>query len=201
VLADICAVLEIANSRDAAARLDNDEKNTVVLTDGIRGNPNFTIINEPGMYRLVMRSDKPAARRFQKWLSREVIPSIRKTGSYNLRAGGLNERLDACERRLTALESGSTKVKTPTARQIAVRSDIARFVQEELVLAPEGVVARKDLYEAYRAFGGRLSTAHFGRQLRAVVSNVGDCRMRIDSRGEQVRMYTGVALRSRETLQ
>lgn len=61
VAADVCRALEISNSRDAVARLDEDEKNTVVLTDGNRGNPNMTIVNEPGLYTLVLGSRKPEA--------------------------------------------------------------------------------------------------------------------------------------------
>jgi hypothetical protein len=88
VLADVCRVLEIANPRDAATRLKEHEKGSVALTDGTSngGNPNVTIINEPGFYRLVLRSDKPAAERFQDWVVTEVLPSIRKGGSYSLTA-------------------------------------------------------------------------------------------------------------------
>jgi prophage antirepressor-like protein len=83
VLADVCRVLEIANPRDAATRLRDRERNTVALTDAIRrGNPNVTIINESGLYRLIIRSDKPEAERFQDWVVEEVLPMIRKTGGY-----------------------------------------------------------------------------------------------------------------------
>jgi prophage antirepressor-like protein len=82
ILADVCKVLGIANSRDAADRLDEDEKNTVVLNDGIPGNPNKTIVNESGLYNVIIRSDKPDAKRFRKWITSEVLPAIRKTGGY-----------------------------------------------------------------------------------------------------------------------
>lgn len=82
VAADVCRSLEIANPRDAMGRLDEDEKNTVVLTDGNRGNPNFTIVNEPGLYTLVLGSRKPEAKAFKRWITHEVVPSIRKHGMY-----------------------------------------------------------------------------------------------------------------------
>ena len=82
VAADVCKALEIANSRDAVSRLDGDEKNTVVLTDGIRGNPQKVIVNEPGLYALVLSSRKPEAKAFRRWITHEVIPSIRKHGLY-----------------------------------------------------------------------------------------------------------------------
>lgn len=82
VAADVCKALDIINSRDAVARLDDDERNTVVLTDGIPGNPNKTVVNEPGLYALVLGSRKPEAKAFKRWITHDVIPSIRKNGGY-----------------------------------------------------------------------------------------------------------------------
>jgi prophage antirepressor-like protein len=80
---DVANVLGIKNSRDAIADLDEDEKG-VVLTDTLGGSQNLAIISESGFYRLVMRSRKPIAKPFQKWVTKDVLPSIRKTGSYSL---------------------------------------------------------------------------------------------------------------------
>lgn len=82
VAKDVCDALGIANNRDAIKALDDDEKNTVVIPDGIQGNPNKTIVSEPGFYKLVMRSRKPEAKAFQRWVTHEVLPSIRKKGGY-----------------------------------------------------------------------------------------------------------------------
>ncbi|WP_175627566.1 BRO family protein [Microbacterium sp. CSI-V] len=83
VLADLCRVLEIANPSGVAARLDEDERNTLRLTEGNqRGNPNVTIVSEPGMYQVVLRSDRPEAKQFRWWLTHDVLPTIRKTGRY-----------------------------------------------------------------------------------------------------------------------
>lgn len=82
VAKDVCNVLGITNNRDAISELDTDEKNTVVITDGIPGNPNKTIVSEAGLYRLVMKSRKPEAKEFQRWVTHEVLPQIRKTGGY-----------------------------------------------------------------------------------------------------------------------
>lgn len=84
LLKDVCDILSIANSRDAADRLDDDEKNTVVLNDGTPGNPNRTIVNEAGLYNLILRSDKPEAKAFRRWVTHEVLPQIRKTGTYGM---------------------------------------------------------------------------------------------------------------------
>lgn len=79
---DVCDVLGLENSRKATAELDSDEKNTVTISDGIAGNPNKTIISEPGLYCLVMKSRKPEAKEFKRWVTHEVLPQIRKTGGY-----------------------------------------------------------------------------------------------------------------------
>lgn len=83
VLADVCSVLDIANNRDASNRLDEDEKG-VVTTDTLGGAQEMSIINESGLYNLIFTSRKPEARRFRKWVTAEVLPAIRKTGSYGL---------------------------------------------------------------------------------------------------------------------
>lgn len=82
VAKDVCNVLGITNNRDAISELDTDEKNTVVITDGIPGNPNKTIVSEAGLYRLVMKSRKPEAKEFRRWVTHEVLPSIRRHGAY-----------------------------------------------------------------------------------------------------------------------
>lgn len=65
--------------------MKDHHKNTVTIRDGItRGNPNQVIIDEAGLYSLVLRSKLPAAEAFQEWVVAEVIPSIRKTGSYSV---------------------------------------------------------------------------------------------------------------------
>ena len=83
VAADVCAVLEIRNNRDAISRLDDDEKD-VVSTDTLGGKQEVTIVNESGLYSLIMKSRKPEAKAFKKWVTAEVLPSIRKTGSYSV---------------------------------------------------------------------------------------------------------------------
>ena len=86
VAADVCRALEVNNSRDAVARLDGDEKTAVVLTDtssnGVIQKRAMTLVSESGLYSLVLGSRKPEARLFKRWITHEVIPSIRKHGVY-----------------------------------------------------------------------------------------------------------------------
>lgn len=78
---DVCDILDIGNPSQALSRLEDDEKNTIILNEGI-GNPNKTIVNESGFYTLVLSSRKPIVKPFKLWVTREVLPQIRQTGGY-----------------------------------------------------------------------------------------------------------------------
>ena len=80
---DVADILAYSNTRDALARhVDAEDKNTVVIPDGNKGNPNQTIINESGLYSLILSSKLPTAKQFKHWITSEVIPAIRRHGIY-----------------------------------------------------------------------------------------------------------------------
>lgn len=81
VAQDVCDVLGINKQRDAYSRLDEDERGSV-LVDTLGGQQNVNAINESGLYSLILRSRKPQAKSFKKWVTSEVLPSIRKHGAY-----------------------------------------------------------------------------------------------------------------------
>ena len=81
VAKDVCEVLGIRNSRDAVSRLDDDEKG-VGKTDTLGGSQELVVVSEPGLYKLIARSNKPEAKTFLRWVTHDVLPSIRATGSY-----------------------------------------------------------------------------------------------------------------------
>jgi len=87
VAKDVCDALELTNPTEAIKSLDDDEKNTLRISEGNqnqRGNPNFNVISESGLYALIMRSNKPAAKRFSKWVRKEVLPTLLRTGTYTI---------------------------------------------------------------------------------------------------------------------
>ena len=83
VAADVCSCLELSNPSDALSRLDDDEK-TLISNEGARLGipPSQNLVNEPGLYSLILGSRKPEARAFKRWVTHEVLPAIRTTGSY-----------------------------------------------------------------------------------------------------------------------
>ncbi len=80
---DVCNVLNHSNHKVAVSRLDEDEVSKVYLTDSLGRNQKTTVVNEAGLYSLILTSNKPEAKQFKRWITHEVIPTIRKTGSYN----------------------------------------------------------------------------------------------------------------------
>lgn len=81
VTKDVCRSLGIESHRDATARLSGDERGSVVV-DTLGGPQSVSAVNEPGLYRLIFQSRKPAAERFKRWLAHDVLPVLRRTGSY-----------------------------------------------------------------------------------------------------------------------
>lgn len=133
-LIDICKALELSNSRIVADRLDEDERRKLDLHR--QGETWF--VTESGLYAVILRSDKPNAKKFRKWVTSEVLPSIRKTGSYNkpmstaekiqLLAQGneeLNERVDMVDGRVTDLENNMT---IDYGQQVVIGDEVNKVV-------------------------------------------------------------------------
>jgi len=81
IAADLCSCLGIRNPSDALSRLDDDEKG-LGSTETLKGQQSLATVNESGLYALVLSSRKPEAKRFKRWITHEVLPAIRLTGSY-----------------------------------------------------------------------------------------------------------------------
>lgn len=83
-LSDVCKILEIGNTSQVKARLEDGVISNEVIYDGLGRTQQATFINEDGLYDVIIDSRKPEAKRFRKWVTSEVLPSIRKTGSYSI---------------------------------------------------------------------------------------------------------------------
>jgi prophage antirepressor-like protein len=147
---DVCKALGLSNPRKAMSRLRDDEKNTVTISDGIPGNPNKTIINEAGIYRLIFTSRAEAAEKFKHWLAHEVLPSIRKTGSYHpapkpssAASNDQQELIETLRDKIALLEENRSLVKdrrvsstfVGVARQLFEKTDFSDDTIAE-ILAP-----------------------------------------------------------------
>lgn len=110
VAADVCKALELEKTNRALSRLDDDEKGAhSVSTPG--GRQRMSIISESGLYSLILGSRKPEARAFKRWITHEVIPSIRKHGAYMT-----DSLLDALEAHPEAVPEYLNRLRSENAR-------------------------------------------------------------------------------------
>ena len=109
VAKDVCAALGLSDVSMSVSKLDDDEK--LVQKIFVSGqNRDMVIINESGLYTLILRSNKPEAKKFRKWVTSEVLPSIRKNGVYDI-AGTINDRLERIENILLGLTTELADIK------------------------------------------------------------------------------------------
>ena len=111
VAKDVCDVLELSNPSEALKGLDDDERGSLRISEGTSpagGNPNMNVITESGLYALIMRSNKPEAKRFRKWVTSEVLPALRKTGSYGIKSNpDEGKRLEIARQRIALQEKNA----------------------------------------------------------------------------------------------
>lgn len=168
VASDACAVLEIANPRSSLALLDDDEKGVhTVYTPG--GDQQVSIINEPGLYSLILRSRRPEAKAFKRWVTHELIPAARRQGlpSRELSRLELIEMAHATELERLALEKQVAELEPKVEQQgkkiaadrpkvtyVEIYVDARKDTTTFTVLAKQlGLRSAKQLYEELKALG------------------------------------------------
>lgn len=154
VAADVCKALDVGNPSQALSRLDDDERgNTLISNEGNRGNPNVAIINEPGLYTLVLGSRKPEAKAFKRWITHEVIPAIRQTGGY---IAGESEMTDE-ELLSRALVMANEKIKHRDERikllESKAKEDAPRVLFAQAVEGSDDSVLIRDLAKILKQNG------------------------------------------------
>ena len=148
---DVCNALGISNSRDAISRLDDDEKD-VALTDTLGGTQSMSVINEFGLYTLILTSRKPEAKKFKRWITHEVIPSIRKYGVYAT-PEKLTELLskpetivtmlkaltDEMQKRIDCEKERTTGLEDPVEKILRIASSFPVDTDEEATLSTRAI--------------------------------------------------------------
>ncbi len=118
VVSDICDILNLGTITRVVERLDEDELSQTQVMDKIGRKQQMHICNESGLYNLILRSDKPEAKSFKKWVTKEVLPAIRKTGSYSLQGK-------------TQLEALLITVQQMVAQEQKIREHDLKLVEHE----------------------------------------------------------------------
>lgn len=147
VLSDVCQVLAIGNPSDAAKRLDPEEKG-VENVDTLGGKQSATVINESGLYSLIMTSRKPEAKAFKKWVMGEVLPSIRKTGGYGKPVGDIMAQLNDPDTLRGLLLNYSAQVKQLQGTVDAQAPKVAAL--DRIATATEGALCLRDSAKVLR---------------------------------------------------
>lgn len=131
IAADVCRALDVKNGRDAVSRLDDDEKG-VALTDTLGGRQEMAAVSEAGLYALVLSSRKPEAKAFKRWVTHDVLPSIRKHGAYMT-----EEILQKTLENPDFLIGLATQLKEEREKRLAAELDKAVLGQQIAELRPK----------------------------------------------------------------
>ena len=167
VLRDVCDILEIGNSGNVAARLDEDEKG-IHTVDTLGGKQELTIISESGLYSTILLSRKPEAKKFKRWITHEVLPAIHKHGAYVTSAkleemisdpaawikllSALKDERDAKER--LQLEAAQNEPKVVFANAVSVSSGTILIGELAKILKGNGIeIGQNRLFEKLRQEG------------------------------------------------
>ena len=171
VAKDVCNILEIKNSRDTLNKcLDEDERGVdIIYTPG--GNQEMTIVSEAGLYSLILRSRKPEAKAFKRWVTHEVLPSIRKTGAY-LSPGMSNEQVKALVATLEEEMYRRIQAENRLAKLEAHAEELARSA---IPATPFGELSQKTgrprtcLVRNYLRSAQEVKQEHFGTYIQLLL--------------------------------
>lgn len=156
---DVAEVLGYANTRDALNKhVDEDDKNSVAIRDG-KGNPNQTMINESGLYSLVLSSKLPSAREFKRWVTSEVLPSIRKHGGYI--AG--QEQMSPEQMVLASIKFLESKI---SEQQAQLEAQAPKVLFADAVAASDGTCLVGELAKMLTQAGYKTGQNRLFKQLR-----------------------------------
>lgn len=160
VAKDVCLALGIGKYRDAVSTIDDDERGSV-LVDTPGGKQQMTTVTEPGFYKLVMRSRKPEAKAFQRWVTHEVLPALRRDGGYMVARA--DETPEETMARALLLAQGTME------RQ---KRRIAGLEAENEAMRPKALFA-----DAVAASDGTCLVGEFAKMLRQNGVEVGQNRL------------------------
>ncbi|MDD2267452.1 BRO family protein [Sulfuricurvum sp.] len=170
VAKDVCDVLDLKDVNRSLSKLDDDEKGTQTLST-LGGNQKMAVITESGLYTLVLRSNKPEAKTFKRWVTHEVLPAIRRTGSYSVVSPDMTNMFQSNERMMNDLADRQTKILRDAVDSMAmmiadtredmraVSRDVAALrlnVGTRLINAEE----RRTIYETITRRGIELARVH-----------------------------------------
>lgn len=164
VLKDVCGALRIENYRNVAARLDDDEKD-VHLVDTLGGKQEMVVINESGLYNALLRSDKPEAKQFKRWVTHEVLPQIRQHGAY-LTSNKLEEIMNDPDAWIQLLTTLKQERQEKSQLQLQVVKDKPKVVFADAVAVSDGTILIGELAKILKGNGIDIGQNRLFERLR-----------------------------------
>lgn len=178
VAKDVCDALGLVNSRKATSSLDDDEKGvSLIVTPS--GEQMMTIINESGLYNLIFQSRKPEARLFRRWVTHEVLPQIRKTGSY----GNSDDRMNSVVNKMLDIQ----KQQMDIIRSL-VETDSPK--DRDVYNGTQGVGnITQDVSDRTQFSDGDMFTEYSGHIIRNIRNRIGISQRELASRSHIERSH------------
>jgi anti-repressor protein len=164
VLKDVCEVLELSNSRMVAERLDEDEKG-VSIVDTLGGKQELTVISESGLYNVILLSRKPEARKFKRWVTHEILPSIRKHGAY-MTSDKLEEIMNDPNAWIKLLTTLKEERQAKERLQLQATVDRPKVVFADAVSVSDGTILIGELAKILKGNGIEIGQNRLFERLR-----------------------------------
>lgn len=165
VLRDVCNVLGLGTPARVAERLDTDEVSQTHITDSMGRQQEMTIINESGLYNVILRSDKPEAKPFRKWVTSEVLPTIRRHGMYAT-PDTVEKMLADPDTTIKLLETIKQERAARMALEAKAESDKPKVLFADAVSASHSSILVGDLAKLLRQNGVEIGQNRLFRFLR-----------------------------------
>ena len=164
VAKDVCSILELNNITEALRGLDEDDLTSEILKSGGQGRE-MRLVSEPGLYVLIMRSSKPEAKKFRKWVTSEVLPSIRKHGAY-MTPEKLEEALLNPDTLIRLAQTLKEEREKRAALEVQVEADRPKVLFADSVKASKTSILVGDLARLIRQNGVLIGQNRLFRWLR-----------------------------------
>lgn len=165
VLKDVCGVLGLSNARMIADRLDEDDVSLAYVTDSMGRRQQTNIVNESGLYNVILRSDKPEAKKFKRWVTHEVLPQIRRHGAY-ITTSKLEEIMNDPDSWIKLLTALKEERQEKAQLQLQAAQDKPKVVFADAVSASDGTILIGELAKILKGNGIEIGQNRLFERLR-----------------------------------
>jgi len=165
VLKDVCDVLGLTTPTRVAERLEEDEVSQTHLTDAIGRQQETLIVSESGLYNVILRSDKPEAKKFKRWVTHEVLPQIRKHGAY-ITTSKLEEIMNDPDSWIKLLTALKEERQEKERLQLQAAEDRPKVVFADAVSVSEGTILIGELAKILKGNGIEIGQNRLFERLR-----------------------------------